>query len=191
MAQQKKTTPVATPASASAPVPTTKTAAAPVAAPPADDAASTNVDTVADDVAQRFTKFNESLVAITAAVKEMQTLLKTLQKDYAKNVKAASKKGRKNTSGTKRTPSGFAKPTDLSKELTDFLGLPSGTQKARTDVTRMLNEYIKKNNLQNPKDKRKIDPDANLKKLMKLTDKDTLTYFNLQSHIKHHFVKTA
>jgi chromatin remodeling complex protein RSC6 len=145
-----------------------------------------------DEVTQRFSALLEKLVLITVAVKDMQTAIKTLQKDYSKLSKSSGKKkANGNKNGAKRSPSGFAKPTGLSNELCDFLSLPHGSQKARTDVTRMLNEYIKKHNLQDTKDKRTIIPDLSLKKLMKITDKDTLTYFNLQTYIKHHFLKAA
>jgi chromatin remodeling complex protein RSC6 len=196
-----KTTPASSstaPAPAPAPAPAAKPVAKPVTEAPAPAPATTATTATAtattpevDEIGSKFASLSEALVTVSTAVKDMQALLKTLQKEVAKTAKAASKKTRKTPSAAKRTPSGFAKPTALSKELTDFLKVTAGTQLARTEVTRMLNTYIKEHNLQDASDKRKIKPDAALAKLMKLTDKDVLTYFNLQSHIKHHFVKTA
>ena len=62
---------------------------------------------------------------------------------------------------------------------------------ARTEVTKYLTSYIKDNNLQQPEDKRKINPDKKLSKLLKLTKDDQVTYFNLQKYMKSHFPPTA
>jgi hypothetical protein len=86
-----------------------------------------------------------------------------------------------------RSPSGFAKPTRLSALLCDFLNLPPGSMMARTMVTKLLNKYIKDNDLQNKEDKRRIVPNEKLRSILNLSENDTITYFNLQSHIKHHF----
>jgi chromatin remodeling complex protein RSC6 len=189
------TTPKSAAPAASAPAtatPAAETTPAPVAAPAAEE--STPEQTLA-----KFASVVEKLAAMTAALKELQGTVKALQKEYTKVSKAAAKKGTGRggaksagaNPAVKRSPSGFAKPTQLSPELAAFLGLAAGEMKARTEVTRMLNEYIKKNNLQDAKDKRQIVPDAAMKKLMRLKEGDALTYFNLQTHIKHHFVKTA
>jgi chromatin remodeling complex protein RSC6 len=69
------------------------------------------------------------------------------------------------------------------------LGVPKGSAMARTLVTKHINEYIKKNNLQDPTDKRIISPDAKLKSILSIGDGDKLTYFNLQTYIKQHFKK--
>ena len=95
------------------------------------------------------------------------------------------KKGKKD--GAKRAPSGFAKPSPISQELCDFLGKEAGSELARTEVTKHLTTYIKEHNLQAPEDKRKILPDAKLKKLLKVPKGDEITYFNLQRYLKPHF----
>jgi chromatin remodeling complex protein RSC6 len=53
-------------------------------------------------------------------------------------------------------------------------------------VTREINNYVKEKNLKNKHD---IKPDAALKKLLRLTDADNLTYFNLQRYLNTHYVK--
>jgi chromatin remodeling complex protein RSC6 len=60
---------------------------------------------------------------------------------------------------------------------------------ARTEVTREINNYIREHKLQDPKNGRHILADAKLKKLLKLTNKDNLTYFNLQRYMSPHFAK--
>lgn len=130
----------------------------------------------------------EKLLSVANDVKEMIATVKALQKDHAKLVKQTTKKPKKTSSGP-RTLSGFAKPSLLSDEICDFMGVARGTSLARTEVTRMINEYIKTNNLQDKEDKRNIIPDAKLKKILNLSSEDKLTYFNLQKHMKHHFTK--
>ena len=62
---------------------------------------------------------------------------------------------------------------------------------ARTEVTRDINTYIRSHNLQDKANGRKINPDNKLASLLKLTDKDELTYFNLQRYMSPHFTKTV
>lgn len=158
-------------------------------------AAATEVVAVVEaDLASRFESVTKVLAAVMAQVRDLQSTIKTLQKDTTKAIKVAStKKGRRAPAGDKkpRAPSGFAKPTPLSDELCAFLGVPAGTELARTEVTRRINEYIKTKALQAVEDKRTIKPDAALQKLMNVPVDAKLTYFNLQSHMKHHFLKAT
>jgi chromatin remodeling complex protein RSC6 len=54
-----------------------------------------------------------------------------------------------------------------------------------------MTEYIRTHSLQDKKNGRVILPDAKLRKLLKLTDKDSLTYFNLQKYMSPHFEKAV
>jgi hypothetical protein len=83
------------------------------------------------------------------------------------------------------------KPTLISEELASFLSKPVGTEMARTEVSKEINAYITANGLQDKSNGRKINADAKLTKLLKITPSDELTYFNLQRFMKHHFVKPA
>lgn len=141
----------------------------------------------------RFASVLEKLQGFANELKETIANVKILQKEHAKLVKQTSKKTKKSSggSGGQRTLSGFAKPSLLSDELCDFMGVAKGTSMARTEVTRSINEYIKKNNLQDAADKRHILPDAKLKKILNLGAEDKLTYFNLQKYMKHHFTKDS
>ena len=97
----------------------------------------------------------------------------------------------KNKKKGNRAPSGFVKPTKITSELADFLGREHGTLMARTEVTKQMTEYIRTHSLQDKKNGRVILPDAKLRKLLKLTDKDSLTYFNLQKYMSPHFEKAS
>ncbi len=123
---------------------------------------------------------------------QLRAELKTLEKRTMKELKVVSKAGgKRKKSGAARAPSGFVKPTKISDELASFLGKPFGSEMARTDVTREINAYIRANNLQDKANGRKINPDTQLAKLLKVTDKDELTYFNLQRYMSPHFTKKA
>lgn len=156
--------------------------------PATETVATTPVETVPE--VDRFVVVLERLQRFATELKDTVALVKTLQKEFQKVQKASAKKTKKASpavSTKPRTPSGFAKPTKLSDELCAFLGVDAGSQLARTEVTRIINEYIKKNSLQDANDKRTIVPDTKLMSILKLGEGDKLTYFNLQTYIKHHF----
>ena len=123
---------------------------------------------------------------LTAVTSQARQLSKRSERELRAAVKASRKRPRK--SGT-RAPSGFVKPTLISKELAAFLGKAHGTEMARTDVTREINSYIRAHKLQDPKNGRHIIPDAKLRKLLKIKKDDELTYFNLQRYMSPHFAK--
>ena len=90
-----------------------------------------------------------------------------------------------------RQPSGFAKPSNVTKELCEFMNKAEGTEIARTDVTRALVAYIKENKLENATNSKIISPDTKLKELLGVDDKEELTYFNIQKYMNKHFVKNV
>ena len=90
---------------------------------------------------------------------------------------------------TKRAPSGFAKPSKVTKELCEFMKRSEGTEIARTEVTKSLIEYIKENKLENKTNSKIIIPDDKLKFLLGIEDGHELTYFNIQKYMTKHFIK--
>jgi len=130
-----------------------------------------------------------------ASDKQLLTQLRELnrqvvreRKDTDKALKKMSKSQRKRSSGNK-APGGFTKPTPISQLMCEFLGVDSGTEMPRTDVTRRINAYVKEHNLQNPENKKQILADNKLSTLLFLKAGDELTYFNLQRYMKVHFLK--
>ena len=123
----------------------------------------------------------------------LMTDVKKLQKNVNRQVRESSRKNkkRKNTDGSKRPPSGFAKPTLISDSLCQFLGVESGTMMARTEVTKHLTKYIKAHELQDEKNKRIINCDSALAGLLNVQPSDEVTYFNLQRYMKPHFPQSA
>jgi hypothetical protein len=151
------------------------------------DASGTEVPPVKDNAVSVII---EKVNNLFASFKEVQNLLKVLSKDYEKQQKIIEK-AQKKRQNAKNSPSGFAKPNKISDELCDFIGVPHGTEKSRTDITRFINSYVKEHNLNKPENKRFILPDEKLKKILNVGDKEDINYFILQKLISHHFPPSA
>jgi chromatin remodeling complex protein RSC6 len=124
-------------------------------------------------------------------ITNLQKVVKTVEKDVKKELKNINRDKKKEKPKTKRAPSGFAKPTKVTKELCEFMNKPEGSEIARTEVTKALVNYIKENNLieLGEDSKNKIVPDEKLKSLLGIHDKELndLTYFNIQKYMNKHF----
>jgi len=128
----------------------------------------------------------DKIASLTTLNKEIQVVLKQVAKDYDK-LKKVVDKIQKKRENARKSPSGFAKPNKISDELCDFIGVPHGTEKSRTDITRFINTYVKEHNLNKPDNKRIILPDEKLKKILNVKEGDVVTFFVLQRLISHHF----
>jgi chromatin remodeling complex protein RSC6 len=91
----------------------------------------------------------------------------------------------------RRANNAFLKLRPISDELSTFMGLPPKSQRSQTDVTKFISNYVKTHNCFDPNFKRRIIPDAKLAKLLRVKDSQEVTYLNLQSFLKVHFIKTA
>jgi upstream activation factor subunit UAF30 len=151
--------------------------------------------TVVSDASQLTDSFTEFMTKFQSLVTQMATLkvdFKALEKKAVREIKAAQKEKAKRRRKTgNRSPSGFVKPTLISSELAKFLGKPTGTEMARTEVTREINGYIRQHSLQDKDNGRKINPDKALASLLKIKNGDELTYFNLQRYMSPHFAKAT
>jgi hypothetical protein len=175
---------------ASAPVPVVRTT--PVVVPhtvpvTTVDATPVVVEPVADNV---LSTIIDKVNSLAANIKDIQANLKVLSKEYDKQQKIIEK-AQKKRQNAKNSPSGFAKPNKISDELCDFIGVPHGTEKSRTDITRFINAYVKEHNLNKPENKRFILPDTKLKKILNVGDSEEINYFILQKLISHHFPASA
>lgn len=133
-----------------------------------------------------FKKLNAQFQDLVVAMKTIQTNLKVLEKEVAKDRKELQKKCKKKND--KKKASGFAVPTPITNELSSFLGLPNDSQIARTDVTSQVIAYVKNNNLQNPENKKQIFPNEALANLLQAPSGDVITFFNIQTYLKKHFL---
>lgn len=181
---------------------TTKPAAPEVAPPQVEEknvvSESQSVSTVAPDATTIESSLTENLTVLAESIQSMTALLTKIKGDYKALEKQVLKEARsmdkvnakrKKSKGS-RAPSGFVKPTAISKDLAKFLGVAEDTKMARTDVTKMITAYVKEHKLQAPTNGRMILPDKKLMNLLNCNSSDEVTYFNLQKYMKPHFIKT-
>lgn len=79
----------------------------------------------------------------------------------------------------------FMKPMRPDAALAKVVG---GDPKPRTEVTKKIWDYIKKNRLQDSKDKRMIVADANLKAVF--DGRDKVTMFEMTKYVNKHLMDT-
>jgi hypothetical protein len=146
-------------------------------------------------ILEQFNTITDSLTLFKMQISTLQQHVKNVEKTVKKELKQKDKK--KDKPKNKRAPSGFAKPTKVTKELCEFMDKPEGSEIARTEVTKALVIYIKNNNLleQGEDLKNKIVPDQKLQNLLGIKSDELLglTYFSIQKYMNKHFYsnKTA
>jgi chromatin remodeling complex protein RSC6 len=121
-------------------------------------------------------------------VRFLRTVAKQVRQLKTDSLRVSSKRVRRQTA-PRSTNSGFMKPVKISRDMQKFTGLRDDQLVSRVDVTKAICQYVKTNNLQNQADRRQFTPDDKLAKL--LGTQEPLTYYNLQKHIQHHFIKPA
>jgi chromatin remodeling complex protein RSC6 len=180
-------------ASAPAAAPAAAAVAAPVvAAAPAATATTTEGETEPSLVAEfntQVTKINELRNSLGVVLADM----KKLEKRVAREMKKAGRRRRARAplldeagNPVPKKPSVFTKPQKITDALCVFLGKAKGTEMSRSDVTRGIMEYVKKNSLNNKQD---INPDAALRKLLSVSETEKVTILNLQRFLKTHYIK--
>ena len=176
-----------------------KVAPAPkVAEEPVATAPTTTTATTEEVLADGQTPATENVVQVLAdkigtlatLLKDIQSSLKPVLKEHDK-LRKIVERIQKKRDNARKSPSGFAKPNKISDELCDFIGVPHGTEKSRTDITRYINAYVKEHNLNKPSNRRVILPDEKLKKILKINNDEEVTFFILQRLISHHFPSLA
>ncbi len=133
-------------------------------------------------VAKKATKKATKKVAKKATKKVAKKATKKAAPKATKKVVAkATKKAAAPKVKVKRKPNpAFMKALTPSKELAVVVG---AAPLPRTQVVKKIWDYIKKNNLQNPKNKRNILADGNLKQIF---GKSEITMFELASIVGKH-----
>ena len=95
--------------------------------------------------------------------------------------KAPAKKAAAKAPAAKKTASAFNKAMKISPELAAVIG---GDARPRTEVTSAIWAYIKKHDLQDPKNKRNILADEKLKAVF--GGKKTVTMFEMTALVSKH-----
>jgi len=193
-----KAEPVVTPAAATSGRSKASSAAAPVAAAPVVAPVAAVSAAVAEPEAELnlVAEFNSQVSKVNELRNTLGTVLadmKKLEKRLAREIKKAGRRRRTRApvldeagNPVPKKPSVFTKPQKITDALCVFLGKPKGTEMSRSDVTRGIMDYVKKNGLNNKQD---ILPDAALRKLLVVTEAEKVTILNLQRYLKIHYVK--
>ena len=147
-----------------------------------------------DALSSKLNDFGSKIAQIASLLTTMKSDYKALEKQVAKEVKDKQKgsKGKKVKAAPNpnRKPSGFAKPSVITEELSKFLGKEVGVMMSRVDVSKEITKYINEHSLKDKDCGRQINPDAKLSKLLNIqAGGEPLTFFNLQKYLKVHFVK--
>jgi chromatin remodeling complex protein RSC6 len=138
--------------------------------------------------AEMTTRMRDAVKSALEASKAVKRELRTKGKRHRKNPEDMTVEERK-TYESRRANNAFLKLRPITDELATFMGLPSKSQRSQTDVTKFVATYVKTHNCFDPNFKRRILPDAKLGKLLRVKDGQEVTYLNLQSFLKVHFVK--
>lgn len=144
-----------------------------------------------DELFSQFDQLVSQLNLMKTQITSMQHNIKQLEKNVKKQMKGLKKEVIKTKNKGNRQPSGFAKPSKVTKELCEFMNKEEGTEIARTEVTRALVSYIKQNKLENAANSKIINPDQKLKILLGIEDGQELSYFTIQKFMNKHFIKNA
>lgn len=117
-----------------------------------------------------------------AAAPKKATAKKTTTAKVAAPKKATAKKVAAPKKKTARKPNpAFMKPLTPSKELAEIIGL---NPMPRTEVVKKIWAYIKKNNLQDVKNKRNINADDKLKAVF--NGKKSVSMFEMTKLVSNH-----
>lgn len=151
----------------------------------------TNQAQVGEELFIQFDQLISQLTVMKTQITVIQQNIKQLEKSVKKQMKGLKKEVVKTKNKGNRQPSGFAKPSKVTKELCEFMNKAEGTEIARTEVTRALVAYIKENKLENTTNSKIINPDQKLKVLLGIEEGQELNYFTIQKFMNKHFVKNA
>jgi chromatin remodeling complex protein RSC6 len=126
-----------------------------------------------------------------AKIPGMTKFLRDLEKGLKKVKIQVQKIGKSKSSGSgsNNSQSGFQKPVRISEAVARFTGWDASEPRARVEVTNFVCDYIKKNNLQSPEDRRVINADAQLSQLLDYqSERDgNLTYATIQKLLAKHY----
>jgi len=161
-------------------------AAASAVAPVATEAVAENENALQTMIREQGQSIQTQLNALIALKNNHKLIEKQVVREIKNSQKAQLKK-KKRVSNSAANPSSFQKPTDISTEISKFIGVEVGTKLSRTEVNSKIHEYVISHNLRDEKDKRIIYPDEKLSALLRIPADTKLGYFNIQSYLSGHF----
>ena len=131
------------------------------------------------------------LLSFRKEISNMIQKMRDLRKKYRRCVKLNVKKkiGPTNNNYSENLNDNVNSKVMISSELSEFIKKPENEEISCGEVSHSIMMYVKNNNLQDTKNPLNIKPDLKLKKLLKIGNKDKLTFHNLQTYLKtHHYL---
>jgi len=148
-----------------------------------------------NDLEQLFVQYTDELDVKKRPGQKLslQKYMRQLQNDASKLLKLRNlKEGQPKTD---RSNSGFMKPVNITPELASFIGVSVDDTITRVQITKLICQYIKDHDLQDPSDRRIIEADAALSAILgpnpinENGEEEKLTYYSLQKRIQPHISK--
>lgn len=135
-----------------------------------------------NDISQEIDNVLKSLVDMTRNIKQLK---KDMDKSHQKELKSMKKKKKSDPNNkSNKEPSGFNKPAVVPIEFCNQpWGCKEGELIPRTQLTKMVYDYIKDNGLQDPNDKRIIHPDKNVMNLFHIEKGQDLEFKTFQTYM--------
>lgn len=121
--------------------------------------------------------------------------LRQLMLDSFKLLRISRNFGSDSQNKTEKLNSGFLKPVQITQELADFIKVDVNEPITRVMITKLICQYIKEKDLQNPKDRRQIILDVPLLNLFRIpldcvkSGENKTTYYQIQKHMRDHIIK--
>ena len=172
-------------------VPTATTPAAPAVPQQSSEVLLATLTESLKAISAEFTsKVREAVRGAQEAAKQAKREQSNSKRKVRKNPEDMTPEERK-VYEARRANNAFLVQRPLTYELAAFMGLKAGDKRSQTEVTKFISNYVKTHNCFDPKFKRRIVPNAALAKLLRVSDKDEVTYLNLQRFLKVHFIKPA
>ena len=176
--------------------------------------ADTSADASASvDLPTQFNNLNQIINIFKTQLNDIQNQVKAIEKNVKKEMKNSQQQSHaKEVKKINSIPNGFARPSKVSAELCIFMNRPVGSEISRVDATQYLLKYIREHGLQEMTERKKINPDETLSKLLgrgfrppttrgfrppTTIEEDgeagferapPFTYYNLQTYLNHHFI---
>ena len=129
-----------------------------------------------------FDLLEKELVKCKSDIMQTMVNFRKLRKEFRKYGKEMEKK--KVEKKPKKT--NYQEAFNISEELSTFLNVDKDIKLNCSDINRRMNIYINNNNLQEGVN---ITLDKKLKDLLKPEKKENVTFFNLQTFLKKHYIK--
>ena len=184
--------PKATASKAEVAVPTVSVPAVVVAVPTPSQSSEVLLASLTEQLKAISSEFTAKVREAVKATQEAAKQAKKEQRDSKKKRKIAPEDmtpEQRKAWEARRANNAFLVQRPLTDELAAFMGLKAGEKRSQTEVTKFISNYVKTHNCFDPKFKRRIVPNAALAKLLRVGDKDEVTYLNLQRYLKVHFKK--